>query len=114
MNFWRMVWDYDITTIVMLNEDNEGSAHRHADIRRYCPSLLNEWESNGAVDVLKREQVAMRNMGAIVRKLTLRAVGTTGPTKECTHIQFRDWPDGGIPADREDFKVNCVCVRFRC
>lgn len=53
INFWRMVWDYDITTIVMLNEDNEGSGHRHADIRRYCPSLLKEWETFGPVQVLK-------------------------------------------------------------
>lgn len=45
----------------------------------------------------------MRNMGSIVRKLQLRATGTTEPVKRVTHIQFRDWPDGGLPADRDDF-----------
>lgn len=59
----------------------------------------------GLAHLLQREQVTMRNMGAIVRKLDLREVGTEGPMKEVTHIQFRDWPDGGIPADRDDFKA---------
>lgn len=47
----------------------------------------------------------MRNMGSIVRKLTLRGVGVeNGPVKNVTHIQYRDWPDGGLPAERDDFK----------
>jgi hypothetical protein len=48
--FWRMIWEYDVPTIVMLNEDTEG-VHRHSDIQRYCPNVLNEWEAYGEIEV---------------------------------------------------------------
>ncbi len=101
--FWRLIWEYDVPTIVMLNEDTEG-AHRHHDIQRYCPNVLNEWEAYGEMQVLKAEQVTARNMSATVRKLRIRCAAEPDVTKEVNHVQYRDWPDGGIPSDRDDYK----------
>lgn len=93
--FWRMVYEYDIATIVMLNEDSEGY-RRHPDITRYVPNVMNEWESYGIMEVLKIEQVSARNMAATVRKLKIRRKDDIDVLKELTHLQYIDWPDGGL------------------
>lgn len=74
--------------------------------------------------VLKTEQVTARNMSATVRKLRIRKLLDPEVVKEVTHMQvvlfffffckslyaenvsgqYRDWPDGGIPSDRDDYK----------
>jgi protein tyrosine phosphatase len=102
-SFWRMVWEYDVPTVVMLNEDSEG-VRRHDDIQRYCPNVLNEWESYGMIQVLKREQLTVRNMSATIRKISLRMGEDNSEVKVVDHVQYRGWPDGGIPSDREDYK----------
>ena len=102
--FWRLVWEYDVHTVVMLNEDIENS-HRHSDIQRYLPNVLNEWERYGEeMEVLKAEQVTARNMSATVRKIRIRHSDNPGEVKDVMHLQYRDWPDGGIPSDRDDYK----------
>lgn len=102
-SFWRMIWEYDVPCIVMLNEDME-QAHKHAEhMGRYVPSVLQEWEQYGCMQVLKVEQVTARNMSATVRKLKIRR-DSSEEVKEVSHVQYRDWPDGGIPSDRDDYK----------
>lgn len=101
--FWRMIYEYDVPAIVMLNEDSEGYK-RHPDIQRYVPNVLKEWESYGIVEVLKTEQVTARNMSTTVRKIKIRRKDDPDKVKELTHLQYIDWPDGGIPSDREDYR----------
>ena len=101
--FWRMIWEYDVPTVVMLNDDGEGK-RRHSDITRYWPNELNEWEKHGLIEVMKTEQVAARGMSSTVRKIVLRHIGEPGVEKHVDHVQYRDWPDGGIPADRRDYQ----------
>lgn len=101
--FWRMIYEYDIPVIVMLNEDSEGFK-RHHDIQRYIPNVLKEWESYGIMEVRKVEQVNARNMSTTVRKIEIRRKDDIDIVKDVTHLQYRDWPDGGIPSDRQDYK----------
>ena len=101
--FWRMIWEYDVPTVVMLNDDGEGK-HRHPEITRYWPIELNRWESYGQMQVMKTEQVIARNMSSTVRKILLRQENNPEMVKSVVHLQYRDWPDGGIPADRDDYK----------
>jgi hypothetical protein len=72
----------------MLNEDTEG-AHRHSEIQRYCPNVLNEWELYGEIEVMKYEQVTARNMSATVRKLRIRKAANPELVKELTHMQVK-------------------------
>ncbi|CCG81979.1 putative Protein tyrosine phosphatase [Taphrina deformans PYCC 5710] len=93
-DFWRMIWDNKIRTIVMLTRTVEGGqtkCHKYWDqaesIQPYDLRLLDENEVLG-------DDPAGTKMSFTTRKFLLRDMSeNSNGSREVTQIQFADWPD---------------------
>ena len=84
-DFYQMIWDYDIRTVLMLTETKKGKSDC------YWPQFEERVDMNGITVQLVSEDCFH---GLIIRKLRLDHRTTT---RSITHIQFVEWPDHSIP-----------------
>ncbi|XP_046562129.1 receptor-type tyrosine-protein phosphatase T-like [Haliotis rubra] len=88
-DFWRMVWQEDVTQIVMLTRLMEMNKKKSA---KYWPDAT-KTESYGNVQVNNKD-VATRADYTISTFL----VQCSGVERTVTHYHFTSWPDHGVPS----------------
>jgi len=97
-DFWRMIWEHKITSIVMLANEIENGKEK---VFPYWPEM-----SNLEIDnfVLSRiSQVNQDDVHVIIRKINIHNL-KTGETREVEQLQYTGWPDQGLPATTDGFR----------
>jgi len=101
-DFWQLVMEQTITTVVCLSKVVDG--------RNGCPQY---WPSEGVLrfplDTPENESVEVslvqqdQHEGIVVRTLHLVRCTELGPSEPqvVTHVQFLEWPDYGVPTCAE-------------
>ena len=96
-DFWRMIWEQDVRTIVMVTKEIESGKPKCA---RYWPRAL--WNPNVHVgdaqhgDINIRIMSGYRREGYITSKLSVRHRGED-KVREIWHFWYDRWPDHGVP-----------------
>ena len=91
-DFWRMVWELNISTIVMLTNLIEGNRIKCA---LYWPEDLQNY---GRIRVRKIEE--KRFCDYVIRKFSIQRIqvrSNDGLTRQVTQFHFVAWPDHGVP-----------------
>ena len=91
-DFWRMIWELNITTIVMLTNLIEGNRIKCA---LYWPEDLQNY---GRIRVRKIEE--KRFCDYVIRKFSIQRIqvrSNDGLTRQVTQFHFVAWPDHGVP-----------------
>jgi len=96
-DFWRMVWEQNVRTIVMVTHEVERGQIKCA---RYWPRLLYNEDLQVGDQVFGDFNVRIlsgyRRKGYITSNLRVRA--PSGKQREIKHFWFDKWPDHGVPA----------------
>jgi protein tyrosine phosphatase len=86
-DFWRMVWEQACGVIVMVTDLEEEKVTQY-------------WPEEGRTACYGQYMVGQKKnfqLGGIeIRSILLRNC-LTGETREIIHLQYRDWPDFGVP-----------------
>ena len=96
-DFWRMVWEQDVRTVVMVTKEIESGKPKCA---RYWPRAL--WNPTDQVgdaqhgDINVRIMSGYRREGYITSKLSVRHRGEN-KVREIWHFWYDRWPDHGVP-----------------
>ncbi|XP_043083338.1 receptor-type tyrosine-protein phosphatase eta-like isoform X21 [Puntigrus tetrazona] len=96
--FWRMVWEKNVHTIVMLTRCNEMG---RVKCEKYWPSGTNHYQNNSVTTTSEIELESWT-----IRDFTLKNV-KTAETRYIRQFHFTAWPDHGVPQTTE------VLIDFR-
>ncbi|XP_015755647.1 PREDICTED: receptor-type tyrosine-protein phosphatase delta-like [Acropora digitifera] len=92
-DFWKMIWDYNIGTIVMLNEQKEGD-------QVYPMYWATEGSATfGEFTVETASHEIFQDFSQREFSVAKKEVGLVDPqtVRQVHHYQITDWPDKGIP-----------------
>ncbi|XP_008330025.1 receptor-type tyrosine-protein phosphatase C isoform X2 [Cynoglossus semilaevis] len=93
-DFWRMIWEQQTSIIVMVTQCEEGNRIKCA---QYWPSPQRETE------IFKEFVVNLKSEDHfpdyIIRRLSVINKKEKSSEREVTHIQFKSWPDHGVPEE---------------
>jgi len=95
-DFWRMIWDEDVTVLLMLTKTNENGRKK---CHQYYPEK-EEGEEGMEYGDIKIELLSMQedNKNAIfTRTYALTRPKTGGTRKTVVHYQYLGWPDHLVP-----------------
>eukprot|EP00731_Ephydatia_muelleri_P016193 Em0009g617a len=96
-DFWRMVWEKRLPTIVMLTELMEGGRSK---CERYWPENINDnWDVGCNLRVCLIEQRPFAEYTVKILIVT-NTSDSDAPSLRVTHYHFTVWPDHGVPADK--------------
>jgi len=95
-DFWKCVWETDVTSIIMLCKVVECMQDKCA---QYWPTELFMAEEYDSIDVLMEEEEFLEY--AVKRVFLL--CHNSGKSRKVCHWQYTDWPDHGVPDNPEDF-----------
>lgn len=97
VDFWRMMWDQKLPTIVMLTELIEGGKVK---CERYWPEHVNEsWDVGHDLRVTLLEQKPFVEYRLKILTVTNTSAPSSSPLR-INHYHFTVWPDHGVPADK--------------
>ncbi|XP_026095136.1 tenascin-X isoform X2 [Carassius auratus] len=96
--FWRMIWEKNVYTIVMLNKRNE----KVMKCEKYWPSGTYNYHN---ISVTTTSETDLESW--IIRDFRIKNVKTE-ETRNICQFHFTAWPDHEIPASTE------VLIDFRC
>eukprot|EP01116_Phalansterium_solitarium_P016390 TRINITY_DN380_c0_g1_i2.p1 TRINITY_DN380_c0_g1~~TRINITY_DN380_c0_g1_i2.p1 ORF type:complete len:564 (+),score=67.38 TRINITY_DN380_c0_g1_i2:130-1821(+) len=95
-DFWRMVWEFNVSVIVMLTKEVENGRLK---CDRYWPQLAPlaaaQFYISLASDTIVTDELTTRHL--IVRNLE------TGEERTATQYQYMAWPDHGLPTGTTAF-----------
>lgn len=99
-DFWLMVWNEGTTIIVMLTRLVEND---RVKCYRYWPkegsmTLNNHFRITNVPPVVKKKG------GILVRRKFLLENLKTGESREIMHLQYKEWPDHGLPVSTTNFR----------
>ncbi|XP_035699732.1 receptor-type tyrosine-protein phosphatase alpha-like [Branchiostoma floridae] len=89
-DFWRMIWEQDTVTIVMVTnlvEKNKRKCTQYWPIRdnsKYGTILVTLEDTTTLVDY-------------VIRTFTVKLTTANSPARAVTHFHFTSWPDHGVP-----------------
>ncbi|XP_069990734.1 receptor-type tyrosine-protein phosphatase mu-like isoform X2 [Penaeus vannamei] len=89
-DFWRMVWEQNVSSIIMVANFIENGKPKVAEYLRYGSNLETE---EMTVTVVSRESLPH----FILSRVCL--VTHNGQQRELWHYQFISWPDHGVPGE---------------
>ncbi|XP_032243017.2 tyrosine-protein phosphatase Lar isoform X2 [Nematostella vectensis] len=89
-DFWRMLWEYESYTVVMLNKDSENIKGQS-----YLPDK-GEFVVYGLLMVEVESEE--RQEGYIKRQLKISNTKSS-EVRNVFHFQYEDWPEDGVPQD---------------
>jgi netrin-G3 ligand len=99
-DFWRMVWENNCKTIVMLGKERENDRIK---VDRY-------WPEPGPDGVLIFGPLTVRGLGKeeVGRGITVRRIElvntSLNETRSITHYQYEGWPDHGVPTSAKPIR----------
>lgn len=94
VDFWRMIWEYKLTTIVMLTKCYE---NEKAKCECYWPLEVGQSVEYGSDHIVTLQSVVMCTEYDI-RTLTVTQVDNSDQLPlTVTHYQFLEWTDHGVP-----------------
>ncbi|XP_072529482.1 receptor-type tyrosine-protein phosphatase eta [Salminus brasiliensis] len=96
--FWRMIWEKHIHTIVMLTKCNEQG---RVKCEKYWPSQTKMYNN---LTVTNTSEIPLEDW--TISDFTVKNV-KTAETREVRHFHFTAWPDHGVPETTE------VLINFR-
>ncbi|XP_036431709.1 receptor-type tyrosine-protein phosphatase eta-like isoform X6 [Colossoma macropomum] len=96
--FWRMIWEKHVQTIVMLTKCNEQG---RVKCEKYWPSGTKTYSN---ITVTNISEIALEDW--TISDFTIRNV-KTAESREVRHFHFTAWPDHGVPETTE------VLINFR-
>ncbi|XP_069075697.1 tyrosine-protein phosphatase non-receptor type 3 isoform X2 [Pleurodeles waltl] len=102
-HFWQLVWDHQLSLIVMLTTLTErGRTKCH----QYWPDPPDVMEYGNFRVKCQSEDCTI---ASVFREMVITNI-ESGKEHTVTHLQYVAWPDHGVPDDSSDFLdfVNCV------
>jgi protein tyrosine phosphatase len=94
-DFWRMIYEQKVGMIIMLNDEHEQNGGQ------YWPPKKGEATTYGLITVTwVSQRVVNNNSDALIREFKV-----AGPDREMIvmHVQYKEWPDMGIPQEKDEF-----------
>jgi len=103
-DFWLMIWQQNVRTLVMLTALVEKEQHKCA---RYYPRNTEKIALFGplAVTLLSKGKV---DFGIKLRRLYLENSSSDSPGRLLLHIQMAQWPDFGLPTSGTQGFRHCI------
>ncbi|XP_050956066.1 receptor-type tyrosine-protein phosphatase eta-like [Labeo rohita] len=104
--FWRMIWEKNIYTIVMLTKCNE----QVLECDKYWPSGTNNYNNISVTTTSEKEMESwtIRDFGIKNVKQHFLHLVKTEEARNICQFHFTAWPDNGFPQTTE------VLINFRC
>jgi len=96
-DFWRMIWEQNANLIIMLTKETERDATK---ANRYWPESK-EAEKYGNLHIKLKSTTYEAD--TVIRIFILHPVETNIESREVTHLQYRGWPDHGVPHEYSSF-----------
>ncbi|KAF4095334.1 hypothetical protein G5714_024412 [Onychostoma macrolepis] len=90
--FWRMVWEKNVHTIVMLTKCNEMG---RVKCEKYWPSGTNHYQN---ISVTTTSEIELESW--TIRDFSIKNV-KTAETRNICQFHFTVWPDHGVPQSTE-------------
>ncbi|XP_056138392.1 receptor-type tyrosine-protein phosphatase eta [Lampris incognitus] len=90
--FWRMIWEKNVQTLVMLTRCNEQG---RVKCERYWPSTTKPFEN---ITVTTTSEIPLEDW--TIRDFDIKNV-KTAETRSVRHFHFTAWPDHGVPETTE-------------
>ncbi|XP_071261196.1 receptor-type tyrosine-protein phosphatase eta-like [Salvelinus alpinus] len=90
--FWRMIWEKNVQTLVMLTRCNEQG---RVKCEKYWPSETNHFQN---ITVTTTSEIALEDW--TIRDFDVKNV-RTAETRSVRHFHFTAWPDHGVPETTE-------------
>jgi len=97
-DFWRMVWEQNVSIIVMLSTFVEDGKSK---VFPYFPQDHNDMDAGFFVVSLQNIQDETQ---LILRQFSIK-LRHTGETRFVSHLQYVAWPDQGLPKDTKGFRT---------
>jgi len=97
-DFWRMVWEQNVSIIVMLSTFVEDGKSK---VFPYFPQDHNDMDAGFFVITLQNIQDETQ---LILRQFSIK-LRHTGETRFVSHLQYVAWPDQGLPKDTKGFRT---------
>jgi len=94
-DFWRMVWENNSLTVVMLGKEIE---NERVKVDRYWPEAPDGSLTFEPLIVRATGEEEDGGRTIMIRRLELYHQ-TTGELRRVTHYQYEGWPDHGVPTD---------------
>eukprot|EP00058_Branchiostoma_floridae_P025619 XP_002611109.1 hypothetical protein BRAFLDRAFT_70467 [Branchiostoma floridae] len=89
-DFWRMTWEQDTATIVMVTKLVEKNKRKCA---QYWP--IRDSSTYGTILVTLEETTTL--VDYVIRTFTVKQTTGNSPARTVTHFHFTSWPDHGVP-----------------
>ena len=96
-DFWEMIFEYDCKIILMLCSEIEGG-------RKKCSEY---WKSKNSIFKIEYKEEKKKDL--IIRNITL---SKDKIIKNVTQIQYKGWPDHGIPKIEEAYNSFIYMINF--
>ncbi|XP_066969333.1 receptor-type tyrosine-protein phosphatase alpha-like [Macrobrachium rosenbergii] len=96
-DFWRMIWEQKVDTIIMLARVMESGKLK---VAQYWPDILGGEMAHGHFRVKLLEEE--KRLDYFQRKISLTC---EGESREVKHFQFVTWPDHSVPSNPFSFAV---------
>jgi netrin-G3 ligand len=94
-DFWRMIWQYNVPTIVMVTRLEEGRERLVVKCNQYWPEAVSIPRLYGDIKVTMTEEEEFALY--CVRKFSVQEYGNEESTREVRQFHFVAWPDHGVP-----------------
>jgi len=107
-HFWQMVWEQNSKAVVMLNKTIEKGANK---CHHYWPTStemsLMFVETKYSVTLVNEEV----HSNYVIRKLVLKKLSSSEPTRTIYQFHYTSWPDFGVPVSPDTFLEFMFCVQ---
>ncbi|PIK49606.1 putative receptor-type tyrosine-protein phosphatase alpha, partial [Apostichopus japonicus] len=107
-DFWRLIWEQNVQTIVMLANLYEDTKER---CLQYWPKEENEMQSFGYINVTWTKTQHFADY--VIRTLSVERGGTI---REVKQLHFKEWPDKDVPDSAMclvEFARHCKLIHFK-
>lgn len=93
-HFWRMVWEQNVDTVVMLMDTSE---LKHPDREQYWPCQVGECEVYEAIKVCLLEYTALAHYSIRQLLLSQFVSSDSKEKRRVIHYQYRSWTCASVP-----------------
>jgi protein tyrosine phosphatase len=106
-DFWHMIWDQQVTTVAMATATSE---QQQSKSLQYWPSVVGGGLRYGSLTVMLRSMKKVQGSEHVIHRV-LEIVTPEGNTRQISHFQLDNWPEGGVPANVAEFTTFMIAAR---